>query len=73
MLHRCPNTAPKAGSGKSCQMGRASEGPGFCQFNSDVGIYGILSEAAMQDVGENGYCHDKLCAGQSGDKYPIFQ
>jgi len=43
-------------------MGGTFGGPSVQKFNSDVEIYGIVSLAAMQDAGEHGVCHGKLCA-----------
>nr|XP_044251206.1 LOW QUALITY PROTEIN: uncharacterized protein LOC108070124 [Drosophila takahashii] len=62
--HR-PNPVPKIGSGKSGQVGRAFRGPCLRQLNSYLGVNGIISGAAVQDVGDDGFCHGKLCAGHS--------
>jgi len=49
-------------------LGGASGEPCFRQFYSDVGIHSNHFRATMQDVKENGVCHGKLCAEQSGGK-----
>jgi len=43
-------------------------GPCLRQFNSYVGVKGILSGAAMQDVGDYGFRNGNVCTGQSGGK-----
>jgi len=63
-MHHRPSPVPKVGPGKSGKVGRAFRGPCLHQFNFYVGVNGIISGAAMQDVGDYG----KLCAGQSGGK-----
>jgi len=67
-MHHRPSPVPKVGSGKSGKVGRAFRGPSLRQFNSYVGVNGIISGAAMQDVGDYGFRHGKLCAGQLGGK-----
>jgi len=68
MMHHRPSPVPKVGSGKSGKVGGAFRGPCLCQLNSYVGVTGIISVAAMQDIGDYGFRHGKLCAGQSGGK-----
>jgi len=72
-LHHRPRPALKVRSGKSCKVGRAFRGPCLRQLNSHVGVNGIISGAAMQDVGDYGFSHGKLCAEQSGGKYQNTQ
>jgi len=67
-MHHRPSPVPKVGSGKSGKVGRAFRGPCFHQFNSYVEVNGIISEPAMQDVGDYGFRHGKLCARQSSGK-----
>jgi len=67
-MHHCPSPVPKVGSGKSGKVGRAYRETCLRQFNSHVGVNGIISGAAMQGVGHYGFRHGKLCAGQSGGK-----
>jgi len=47
----CSNAASR----ESGKVGRASGRPCFRQFNSEVGVLGILSRAAMPDVGDYGF------------------
>jgi len=67
-MHHLPRPVPKVGSGKSGKVERALRGPCLRQFNSYVGVNGIISGEAMQDVGDYGFRHGKLCAGKSGGK-----
>jgi len=67
-MHHRPSPIPKVGSGNSGKVGRAFRRPCLLQLNSYVGVNAIISGAAVQDVGDYGFRHGKLCAGQSGGK-----
>jgi len=67
-MHHRPSPVPKVVSGKSGKVGRALRGHCLRQFNSYVGVNGIISGAVMQAVEDYGFRHGKLCAAQSGGK-----